>query len=127
VLEHCGLDYSIELLEHARGALRPGGAVIVQVPNGLSPFCPTFHGDVTHLRAYSPSSLAQSFRFAGFRTFRFKEMPPAVHGGASLVRNCLWKVLLRPLIRSYFLAPCGNSMGGIYTPNLLGVAVSEAA
>lgn len=125
VLEHFDLEYSVNLLRSARTALKSGGVLIAQVPNGLSPFAPTFHGDVTHVRAYSPISLAQLFRFAGFKAFQFHAMPPVVHGAASGMRRALWSAVLQPLIRAYFLVACGTSMGGIYTPNFIGIAANE--
>jgi 2-polyprenyl-3-methyl-5-hydroxy-6-metoxy-1,4-benzoquinol methylase len=126
VLEHCDLDYSIRLMQVARTALRPNGLLIVQVPNGLSPLSPTFHGDVTHLRAYSVLSLEQLFRFGGFRSFEFRSMPPVLHGLASAVRGILWRGGLSPILRAYFLIACGSAMGGIYTPNFLGIARNES-
>lgn len=125
VLEHCDLEYSISLVRSARNALKPRGVFIAQVPNGLSPLAPTFHGDVTHMRAFSATSLAQLFRFAGFRSFKIHPVPPVPHGVVSAARRLLWVGLLSPLIRTYFMIACGNSMGGIYTPNIVGIASNE--
>jgi SAM-dependent methyltransferase len=125
VLEHCELDYSIALLRAAGAALKPGGVLIAQVPNGLSPLSPTFHGDATHVRAFSVTSLGQLFRFGGFKSFSFRGMPPVVHGPASALRNFLWKVMLHPLISAYMLVTCGDAMGGVYTPNIIGCARND--
>ena len=126
VLEHCDLEYSISLVRSARKALRPRGVLIAQVPNGLSPLAPTFHGDVTHMRAFSATSLAQLFRFGGFKSFRIRPVPPVPHGVASAARKLLWMGVLDPLIRAYFMVACGSTMGGIYTPNIIGIASTES-
>ncbi len=125
VLEHCDLEYSISLVRSARDALRSRGVLIAQVPNGLSPLAPTFHGDVTHIRAFSSTSLAQLFRFGGFKSFKIRAVPPVPHGMASAARRLLWMGLLNPVIRAYFLIACGSTMGGIYTPNIICVASNE--
>jgi 2-polyprenyl-3-methyl-5-hydroxy-6-metoxy-1,4-benzoquinol methylase len=126
VLEHCDLEYSISLVRSARNALRPRGVLIAQVPNGLSPLTPTFHGDVTHVRAFSAMSLAQLFRFGDFKSFKIHSAPPVSHGVASAARRLLWAGLLNPLIRAYLMIACGSSMGGIYTPNIIGIASNES-
>ncbi len=125
VLEHCAIEYAVELLQSARSALKAGGTLILQVPNGLSPLAPTFHGDFTHLRAYSAQGLAQLLRLAGFRKTSLRAMYPIIHGPLSAVRGAAWRLVLSPAICLYLLVATGESAGGIYTPNILAVAVNE--
>lgn len=121
VLEHFELDESLNLLRAIRGTLKSGGLAIIQVPNALAPFAPTFHGDVTHKRAFSSLSLAQLLRMAGYNDFQFLAMPPIMHGPKSTIRRILWSTFFAPTIRTYFLAAYGTAMGGIYTPNLYAI------
>ena len=116
----------IFLVQGARNALRPSRVFIVQVPNDGSPLTPTFHGDVTHVRAFGAMSLGQLLRFGGFKSFRIRSAPPVPHGVASTARRLLWAGLLSPLIRVYLMVVCGSPMGGIYTPNIIGVASNES-
>ena len=123
VLEHCDTVYAVELLSAIRRALVPGGRLLVQVPNGMTPLAPNYLGDVTHVRPYSSSSLAQILRMGGFRKFLLNEQPPIAVGARGIVRNLLWRLLLKPMIRAYLLAATGSEQGRIYTPNLMAVAI----
>ena len=125
VLEHCALEYGLSLLKMARTALKPGGIIIVQVPNGLSPLAPTYHGDVTHIRAFSPQSLAQLLRLSGYRRFGFHAMLPIVHGPLSAIRHAIWRFIVTPGIMLYLLMAMGGKGGGIFTPNIVAVAVDD--
>lgn len=125
VLEHCELEYSRTLLKVARTALKPNGVILVQVPNGLSPLAPTFIGDVTHLRAFSPQSLGQLFRLSGLRHFSCHAMYPIIHGPVSAIRYGIWRFIITPLILIYMLVTSGGKMGGIFTPNIIAVAGDE--
>lgn len=125
VLEHLELDYSVKLLKLIKSALRPRGVLLIQVPNALAPLSPNRYGDVTHLRAYTPSSMAQHLRMGGFIEIAHFELPPYIHGIASLIRRGLWASVVKPLIGVFMLIANSNRMGGIYTTNLLTVARRE--
>lgn len=67
VLEHVPKDELIALLEAIRGALRPGGKLLIEVPNGDAPLANiTRYGDFTHEIAFSERSLRQVMAIAGF-------------------------------------------------------------
>ncbi len=67
VLEHFTVEEGLRLLRGIGGVLRPGGKVIVKVPNAASPWGLQFQfGDLTHKAAYSPESLRQLAIAAGF-------------------------------------------------------------
>lgn len=72
VLEHVPRDQTISLLAAIRGSLRPGGKVIIQVPNLQSPYGYLHHfNDFTHVSGFVEHSLAQVLIAAGFTHFKF--------------------------------------------------------
>ncbi|MBJ7450441.1 MAG: class I SAM-dependent methyltransferase [Parachlamydiales bacterium] len=125
VLEHLEFDYSICLIKEMHRALKDGGKIILQVPNALAPLAPIRYADITHLRAYTPSSINQSLRMGGFQQVCFSSLPAPIHGYKSLIRRVLWKLFINPLITFYMLVTCGDKMGGIYTPNILATATKN--
>jgi len=127
VLEHLELAYSVRLIQAIRGALKPGGIFVIQVPNAMSPLSPNRHWDLTHLRAYTTHSMEQHLRLGGFTEMRHYELPPHVHGMASLIRRALWFAVVKPLISAYMLVANSDRMGGIYTMNMLTVACRKSA
>jgi len=123
VLEHLDTDALVALVRAAREALRPGGRLVVHVPNALAPLSPLRHDDLTHVRAFTTRSLAQLFRTAGLAPHAFRETAPHGRGPAGTVRRLVWKAILRPAVRGWMLAANGDAMGGVYTENLIGVAI----
>lgn len=67
VIEHFSPTDGVRLLRLIAGVLRPGGRVLVKVPNAGSPWGAQYqHGDLTHRAAYTPSSMRQLAITAGF-------------------------------------------------------------
>jgi 2-polyprenyl-3-methyl-5-hydroxy-6-metoxy-1,4-benzoquinol methylase len=126
VLEHLDTAALLALATAAHDALRPGGRLIAHVPNALAPLSPIRYDDLTHVRAFTPRSLAQLFRAAGLVPRGFRETAPHGRGPAARVRRLLWKAALRPLVRGWMLAANGDAMGGIYTANVVAVAERPA-
>jgi SAM-dependent methyltransferase len=126
VLEHLENDALVALANAARDALRPGGRVIVHVPNALAPLSPLRYADLTHVRAFTVGSLTQLFRAAGLVPRAFREATAHGRGPAARIRRVLWKAALRPLVGGFMLAANGDAMGGIYTANLIAVAERSA-
>ncbi|MBF0326243.1 MAG: class I SAM-dependent methyltransferase [Alphaproteobacteria bacterium] len=72
VLEHFSADGAAALLGEIATALAPGGKVVVRVPNMSSPLALGMqYNDVTHLSAFTPGSLSQVGRSAGFPQAEF--------------------------------------------------------
>ncbi len=122
LFEHLTRPELFDLLNAIHRALRPGGRLIVQTVNGGSPFHGLIrYGDLTHETAYTPSSLAQAFRVAGFGNMNFHEIVIPVYGLKSSVRRRLW-----PLVRTLHLASLSVESGGvggvILTQNLIATA-----
>ena len=125
ILEHLELEYSIKLLKLIRESLRDGGMLIIQVPNAMAPLSPCWHGDLTHLRAYSTLSMEQYLRLGGFLEIYHKEVTPLKGDSLiSLLRKVIWHVLIKPVISAFMLVVYGNrlSMGRIYTADMLTIA-----
>jgi SAM-dependent methyltransferase len=77
VLEHFARDELIKLAPLLHAALRPGGRLIVQTANGAGLFPrQVIYGDLTHMTIFTPESLAQLLRPAGFGDFGFYETGP---------------------------------------------------
>jgi SAM-dependent methyltransferase len=94
VLEHFPKDELLHVLDLAFAALRPGGRMIAQVPNGQSPFSGRIrYGDFTHEMAFTESSLGQLLGVCGFASMQFLPVPPVFLGPTTLLRTPLWKVV----------------------------------
>ncbi|HEV7663711.1 MAG TPA: class I SAM-dependent methyltransferase [Chloroflexota bacterium] len=77
VLEHFSKDELPRLAASVYGALRPGGRLIVQTANGAGLFPGGIvYGDLTHLTIFTPQSLGQLLRPAGFVDLSFDETGP---------------------------------------------------
>lgn len=123
VLEHLELEYAVKLLRKINESLRQNGKLIIQVPNGLSPLKPIFYGDVTHVRPFSVSSMSQILRMAGFARFKHLSLPLLISGLKSFVLRLLWTVLVNPFLFVFVTLTHGNPAGGIYSSNLLTIAI----
>lgn len=117
--EHFSKDEVLHLLDCAREALRPGGRLILRVPNGDSPFASWIrYADFTHELMFTPASVRQVLRAAGFTPLGVYPLEPVVHGPASLARWLLWKGV-KQLARLYLLIEQGTIGSGVFTSNLL--------
>jgi 2-polyprenyl-3-methyl-5-hydroxy-6-metoxy-1,4-benzoquinol methylase len=121
VLEHVDKQRTLDLLDAIRGALRPGGRLVIHVPNAEGIFgMRVRYGDFTHETAYTSQSIAQVLRVCGFERIETFEDRPIVHGVKSLVRHWLWRLLtLRE--RLLLLAETGSS-NAILSQNMIVVA-----
>lgn len=72
VLEHVPKQDTVSFLRAVRGALRPGGNVVVNVPQ-VAGFTSLFYryNDFTHETIFTEMSLRQALRLAGFDDIRF--------------------------------------------------------
>jgi 2-polyprenyl-3-methyl-5-hydroxy-6-metoxy-1,4-benzoquinol methylase len=91
VIEHFTREQIVEMLQLCRAAIRPGGTLIVQVPNAESPFFGRIrYGDFTHELAFTSSSIAQLFNVIGFEDLHVYPTEPVVTSIRSLGRAALW-------------------------------------
>jgi SAM-dependent methyltransferase len=77
VLEHLTRDELVQLAPLLFTALQPGGRLLVQTANGAGLFPhQVIYGDLTHVTIFTPQSLAQLLRPAGFVELAFYETGP---------------------------------------------------
>lgn len=115
VIEHFDRTELYEFIDLLRGALKPGGLLLLQTPNAASPFFGAVrYGDLTHELAFSPSSLAGILTASGFVRWRALECAPYVHGIASAVRWVAWQ-LLRCALIAWNLVETGSRGDGVWT------------
>ncbi len=99
VLEHIRKEHVIAFLAAVKGALAPGGVVIIQVPNLQAPDGQLHrYNDITHEVGYIEHSLAQVLMASGFERFRFQGFEEFVFGTPvewlrRLFRACHWLVV----------------------------------
>jgi 2-polyprenyl-3-methyl-5-hydroxy-6-metoxy-1,4-benzoquinol methylase len=121
VIEHFSRDEILEILRLARCALRPGGTIILQVPNAESPFFGRIrYGDFTHEIAFSASSLVQVLQLTGYHRIRLRSTSPVVRSLPSLVRVGLWKGV-EAFYRLLLFAEVGGG-GRIVTQGIIAAA-----
>lgn len=77
VLEHLDRQELTRLAPLLYSALEPGGRLLVQTANGAGLFPrQVIYGDLTHLTIFTPESLAQLLKGAGFSNLSFYETGP---------------------------------------------------
>jgi 2-polyprenyl-3-methyl-5-hydroxy-6-metoxy-1,4-benzoquinol methylase len=123
IVEHFTKDEVLDFLDACHGALRTGGRLVLQTPNGESPFGGTVrYGDLTHETCFTPALLAQILELTGFGSVECRECRPVARGAVSRVRIALWQVI-RQLLRLYNLAETGSPGSGVYTRVFLACAL----
>ena len=120
VLEHFDKDEAYELVTLLYNNLSDKGIIILQVPNGQSPFVgKIFFGDFTHHSAFTESSISQLLTSVGFKQIKVFEVTPVPKNFKGLIRLWLWKC-----VRIYFQFLQGIATGyseGFFSPNLIAV------
>ena len=123
LIEHLSKDEVLRFLDGCFGALRSGGRVILQTPNGDSPWFGTIrYGDFTHEQCFTPDLLRRVMQLCGFKEYEAREQPPVALGLKSHVRSLLWK-LIRARIRLANMVETGSPGSGVVTRVFLGSAV----
>ncbi len=120
-IEHFSKDEVYDLLVRLHESLRYRGTLIIQTPNGESPFSGRLlYGDITHEIIFTRISLHQILALAGFAEASFHPTGPVPKGFKSVVRYLLWKII-ESLLKFYSLIETGSS-AGIFTQNVIAVA-----
>lgn len=122
VIEHFDRADVVQLFQGLRRMLTPDGLLILQVPNGASPFSGrVFWSDITHGMQYTHRSLRQVCAASGFSSVTSYASRPAVHGPKSASRAAAWRCVEACLwIAS--ASETGQARGHIFTQNLVAVA-----
>lgn len=125
IIEHFSKDEILPLLTLVAQALRPGGRVILQTPNGESPWMGSVaYGDFTHEWFFTPASLSDMLRQVGLVGFEARPSAPYVHGIKSFTRVVLWSVL-NLLLALWNIAETGSRGSGIYTRVFVATVVKQ--
>lgn len=115
ILEHFTKEEVFKFLDTIHSALVPGGCLILQLPNGDSPFAGgVIYGDFTHEVTYTAVSLKHILLASGFSEAQFQEHRPQPTSLKGVIRYIIWD-LLRQIIRVINLIETGGSSTGIYT------------
>lgn len=121
VLEHFTKQEVLDVLDLVYSSLSPSGRLVLQVPNGGSPFFGRIrYGDFTHEQAFTSTSLNQILLSAGFRSIECYPVRPVPKGVKSFIRYVLW-VGIESVIRFCSTIETGN-FRGIFTQNIIAVA-----
>lgn len=73
LLEHIPVAEQLDTLRHVRAMLRPGGALVIQTPNALSPIAAYQRWvDWTHTSSFTTVSIRPLLLNAGFSTVAFR-------------------------------------------------------
>lgn len=98
LLEHLHVEEILQFLQYCSRALKPGGVVLIRVPNGQSPFGRIYqYGDMTHVSVLSADRMAQLAQATGLE----------LHSARNAARPLGKKIhtrIARKLI--YFLRDC---------------------
>jgi len=119
IIEHMPKEEGFRLMQLAFRALRPGGIMLLKLPNAYSPmgFGITAN-DLTHEAAYTEATILQMGTLAGFSQGNSREVGPQPHGVKSSVRWLLWEIVRRAFIL-YDMIETGTARSRIYTRVML--------
>ena len=122
LLEHLPREETLPLLKTVHKALKPGGLLILRVPNADGPFgAKILYSDFTHEQAFTASSIRQVLAVTGFKRVEVYAEGPRVHGLISAARWVAWKAI-RLLLLLYLAVETGQIRGHLLTQNLIATA-----
>jgi len=117
VIEHFDKQAVFDLLAAALAGLKPGGRLVLQVPNGASPYAGRVrYGDFTHELSFTSGSMAQLLLAIGYTDVSVGPWRPGISGLKSRLRHMGWR-LIEPLLKLPAYLETGD--GGIVTMNLI--------
>lgn len=126
VIEHIPRTEVADFVRAIRMALRPGGRMVVELPNAANFFSGEYlrYADLTHEQGYAESSLRQLLENAGFANVQcFEERIPlaGLKGVAAVSFRALARFVQRLVYRGYELP-----VPTVLTPALCATAVRPA-
>lgn len=115
LIEHLTRDEALDFLQLANASLRPGGRLVLQTPNGASPWVGTvYFSDMTHEVCYTAVSLGAFLRISGFHQAEFRECDPTVLGVRSAARAGAWRII-RAFRQVISMVETGHHGGPVFT------------
>jgi len=123
IIEHLTKSELLQLADEVYRTLTPGGRWIIHAPNAEGFMGSRLrYADLTHEQAFTPASIDQLARAAGFKSSQCFEDAPIAHGLKSSARWLIWKAG-RGLLRLFFMAETGDTgRNAVFSQNLLAVA-----
>ena len=119
LVEHFTRDDGFRLLGEMRRILKPGGCVLLKLPNVASPFGAAITADdLTHEAAYTPQTIVQLGLVAGFSAGEVRELGPTPLSFSSRLRGLAWRMLATGC-RLYDTIETGRSRSSVYTRVML--------
>ncbi len=121
IIEHLPLSLIYETVNQIYRLLRPGGTLLIHVPNAEGLFGMRIrYGDLTHERAFTQSSIRQLLSSIGFSSLRCTEEKPLMYSVKSVLRRIVWELGIWPF-RLLFIAETGRK-SIILSQNMLVIA-----
>ena len=119
LLEHLPQDDLVSVVEECSRVLTPKGTLVAMVPNATSSHgALTRYWDLTHMSAFTPSSVRQLARLCGWHKAEFREWGPVPYGLVSGVRYLLWQGF-RGVTWFRFMVETGSDKGRVYTSDMI--------
>lgn len=126
VLEHLEMTQIQRFAEMIKCVLRPGGVLIIQVPNSLAPISPIVSGDLTHLRFFTAESVCQVYKLCGLELNKIKGCEFPGNGVSKFFRGLLKYIIIYPALTFVFKIMYGfKCRPVIFSPNLLAIGSSN--
>lgn len=117
-LEHFTKQELLRLFPLIHRALRKGGLLIIQTPNGQGLFPgQVIHGDLTHCTILAEDSLRQLLLLHGFGDIQFRETRPLPESFGGRLNLVLWKII-RAAVRIVRQIEANNA-SKIWTENMI--------
>ena len=119
-LEHLTKEEVLEFLDDTLLALKPGGRVILKLPNAYTIFgSRDAYIDFTHQLSFTPQSALQVLTTVGFAPVRVLPVYAPIQGFKSALKRLLWKGLFLPVLRAWSIMTYGEIEPAVYTVNRL--------
>ncbi|MFH1645173.1 MAG: class I SAM-dependent methyltransferase [Candidatus Omnitrophota bacterium] len=118
ILEHFSKNEIMDVLQLIYDSLKTGGMLIIQTPNGESPFSNRYrYCDITHEIIFTRISLQQLLSVFDFKDVLCYRTGPVVYGLKSAVRFVLWR-FIELFLKAYLLIESGTCEG-VFTQNII--------
>lgn len=121
VLEHLDLEEAIPILDMTGRSLTDEGSLVIQTPNGSSPFGRSyFRNDITHKLLLTQRSIYQLLKTVGFRTVDILPVYPHFTRGIRNMSLYFPYKIIEGAIKATHLLITGEYT--IVTPNIMAIA-----
>jgi 2-polyprenyl-3-methyl-5-hydroxy-6-metoxy-1,4-benzoquinol methylase len=124
VLEHIEKKEAVEMISAIKGALRPGGKLLIEVPNSAHPLTgsATRYADFTHVVGYTDSSLRQVLAMGGFDSISINAIGCPGGGARRTLQQIIQKIV--NVVIQMLLKPFFGRSGPIISVNIGACAIN---